>query len=302
MLIAPALTGWLVFVLWERVGLPPHGDRLDAPFPGAWQWFFAVWLPAMFPAFTLLHADLWRRAGRAPAGPARRARRWDRRSYVLLPLFAVLMLSWPALGAWRLPFAGFYLGTLFGKALLAVVTVYRQLEGDHPPRGLAVSLFLVAGLLYVFAGGYVVTALSTAGDEHIYLLNAHSLYADGDLDLRNNIQQRDYARFYWGRPSPATWNVPLLGFPTFLLPGYALATALVPSYPLAGRLAAVLAIAACAAGVGAQAYGLCRDLGAARTSAFWAWVVVALTPPVLVNSAHVYPELPAALLVVVGVR
>jgi hypothetical protein len=303
MLVAPALAGWLVFVLWDRVGLPPHGDPLDAPFPGLWRWFFAVWLPAMFPAFTLVHAHLWRRAGHAPPGAAWQAGRWDRRSYVLLPLFLALMLAWPALGAWRLSFAGFYLGTLFAKTLLAVVTVYRQLEDDRaPPRRLAVSLFLVAGLLYAFAGGYVVTALSTAGDEHVYLLNTHSLYADGDLDLRNNIERRDYARFYWGRPSPATWNVPLVGFPTFLLPGYALGTGLFPAYPLAGRLAAVLAIAACAAGVGAQAYRLCRDLGAARTSAFWAWVVVALTPPVLVNSAHVYPELPAALLLVVGVR
>src|SRR5262249_17881850 len=42
-------------------------------------------------------------------------------------------------------------------------------------------------------------------------------------------------------------------------------------------------------------YRLCRDLGASRPAAFWTWLVVAFTPPVLVHSGHVYPEIPAAL-------
>jgi hypothetical protein len=312
--LASAVSGTAIFLLWPGLGLPAHGEPLDAPFPGSWRGFFAVWLPALFPAFTLLHERLlrWSAARGLPEGPARRGRAWDRGSYVLLPLFVLLMVTWPAVGSWRLPFALFFVTVLAAKVLAVVLVGYRAwvaaagreeaeaAGGDPLPAGR--YLFWTAFLLYAFAGAYVATALSTAGDEHLYLLNAQSLYADRDLDLHNNVEQRDDARFYWGRRNPKVLTRPFLGFPALLLPGYALGSALLPGYPLGARLGAVLTIGACAALMGAQVYRLCRDLGASAMGSLWAWLVVALTPPVLVNSAHVYPELPAALLAVVGVR
>lgn len=308
--LASAGTGGLIDLLWAPLGLPPHGGPHDAPFPGLWRWFFAIWLPALFPAFTALHLLLLRAspAGEPSAAIARAAGRWDRWSYAFLPAFLLLMVAAGQVGRWRLPFAAFFIGVLFAKVLLAVVTLYRgvvlpdRAEGAADPPGLGLHLFLVALGLYGFLIPYVVTALSTAGDEHIYLLNTHSLYADGDLDIRNNVAQRDWERFYWGRPAPATWTQQFIGLPTLLLPGYALATAILPDYPLAGRLGATLTLALFAALLAWHVYGLCRDLGASRPAAFWAWVVVALTPPVLVNSSHIYPEIPAAFAAVAGVR
>ena len=55
-------------------------------------------------------------------------------------------------------------------------------------------LFWIAFLFYAFLTAYVVTALSTAGDEHLYLLDTQSLYADWDLDIRNNVAQRSRRR------------------------------------------------------------------------------------------------------------
>jgi hypothetical protein len=334
----------LIFFLWPRLGLPPRGLPLDAPFPGSWRWFFAVWLPAMFPAFTLFHERLfrWTDGRERPARAARRARAWDRASYALLPLFLLLMAAWRPIGAWRLPLAAFFVSVLFAKVLGVIIVAYQawvtgsesgsavedpaatvggetgpveaervtRHDGDArragdtyvDPLPAGACLFWIAFLLYAFLAAYVVTALSTTGDEHVYLLNTQSLYADRDLEIQNNVAQRDYARFYWGRASPEIWTHTFVGFPALLLPGYALGSALLPGYPLAGRFGATLTIGLCAALLGVQLYRLCRDLGASPVAAFWGWVVIALTPPVLVNSGHVYPELPAALAAVVGAR
>jgi hypothetical protein len=214
-----------------------------------------------------------------------------------------------ALGGWRWPLAAFYVGVLFAKSLVLVATLYRGVvaadAGDaarRSSRALGRALFLAALLPYGFLAPYVVTAVSAGGDEPLYLLNTASLAADGDMHMRNNVEQRAYASFFWGRPSPGAWTPEFVGLPLLLLPGYALGTSLFPHYPLAARLGATLTIALGAALLGVQVYRLCRDLGASRPAAFWAWLLVALTPPVLVHSGHVYPELPAALAAVVGVR
>jgi hypothetical protein len=90
--------------------------------------------------------------------------------------------------------------------------------------------------------------------------------------------------------------------PVLLLPGYATARALLSSYPLAGRLGATLTVAVCTALAGVVAYRLCRDLGCSRPASFWAWAALALTPPFLVASGHIYPEVPALLASLLSVR
>jgi hypothetical protein len=308
--LVSAVAGALVHLLWPVVGLPPRGEPLDAPFPGVWRWFFSVWLPVMFPVFTLAHEGLLQRchAEGLDEAPARRACRWDRWSYALLPAFLVGMTAWPLLerwGGWRWSLAAFYVAVLFGKVLTILIVGSRARvlpPGRADDRAVGAYLFGIPFALYVLSLAYVVTALSTAGDEHIYLLNTHSLYVDHDVYVGNNIAQRDYARFYWGRASPSAWHVSFVGFPAFLLPGYALGAALLPGYPPAGRLGATLTIAACGALLALHAYRLCRDVGASAPAAGWAWLLVAFTPPVLINAAHVYPELPAAALAVISVR
>ncbi len=308
---AAAGAGGLVYALWAPLGLGPDGAPLDAPFPGLWRWFFALWLPGLFVAFTAVHA--WLLVASGPGGPAaaaaRAAWRRDRASYALLPGVLLLMAGATALGGWRWPLAAFYVGVLVAKALGLVATLYRGVvaagaggEARRDPRALGRSLFLAAFLLYGFLVPYVVTAVSAGGDEPLYLLNTASLFTDGDVHIRNNVEQRAYASFYWGRPTPEAWTLEFVGFPLLLLPGYGLGASLLPGYPLAARLGATLTIALCAALLGVQVYRLCRDLGASPPAAFWAWLLVALTPPVVVHSGHVYPELPAALAAVVGVR
>jgi hypothetical protein len=285
--------GALTALAWGPLGLPLRGVAGDAPVAGAWRAFYALCLPGLFVGFTLLHAARGRGA------------RADRASYAVLLLFLVLMAVGRA--QWRWLLGGFFVAVLLGKVSLAVATIARSVDAaatrTGEPAGLRRHLFGIALLAYAALVPYVAIAVSTGGDEPIYLLNVESLFADADLDVANNVARGDADAFYWGpSPSAGMWERSFFGFPALLLPGYALARTLAPHAPLAGRIGAMLTIALCAALAASQAYALYRELGVSPRAALWAWLAVALTPPLLVHAGHVYPEIPAALLLVIGVR
>ena len=298
----------LTFGLWRALGLPPLGLSTDAPYPGLWRGFFALVPPMLFPAFTGVYALLARVAPPAAAPAVADGARWDRWSHLAVLLLPGWLVVWRAGPGWRLWLGAIFVTVLFAKTLLLVVTLYRAAFGRATPEDDAQALpraaaFLGAAALLLYAGlaPYVITAVSTAGDEPLYLMSAHSLLVDRDLDLANNTRQGDATGFYWARGQP--WVEQNLGrvFPALLLPGYGAARVLLPRYPLAGRLGATLLVALCTALAGTVAYRLCRDLGCSRPASFWAWTTLALTPPFLVASGHVYPEVPALLASLVGV-
>src|SRR3989304_2526209 len=66
------------------------------------------------------------------------------------------------------------------------------LRFSHP--GLAV--FLITLAVYAALVPWMVRVWQRTGDEPHYLLAAHSLAFDGDLDLANNYARRDYLSFY----------------------------------------------------------------------------------------------------------
>ena len=267
-------------------------------------------LPLLFPTFTAVHFRLARVVAPA-AGPAVAAvRRWDWRSHVVLALLPGLAPGVARHGpGWRLALGAFFVtaavrqdpaprrrrSTARGSIGPSPTTTRRSCR-ERPSFLGAAALLLYAGL-----APYVITAVSTAGDEPLYLMSTHSLLVDRDFVLENNTQQGDSAGIYWARGQPWAGQGGFLALPVLLLPGYGAARALLDGYPLAGRLGATLVIALCAALAGAVAYRLCRDLGCSRPASFWAWVTLALTPPFIVASGHVYPEVPAVLAGLLGV-
>src|SRR6185503_16367169 len=56
--------------------------------------------------------------------------------------------------------------------------------------------FLITLFVYVQLIPYLLYTWAITGDEPHYLLAAHSLVYDHDLDLANNYAQQDYASFY----------------------------------------------------------------------------------------------------------
>src|SRR5262245_34787123 len=180
-------TGIIVFGIWPILGLPDRGGPLDAPFPGAWRWVFAVALPALFPAYTAVHVWLARVAPPEGAATVAAASRWNRWSHAALPGFVAWMVAWRAMGGWRLALGAFLVTLLFAKTLCLALVLFRVAFGRSEPEDDARALpgaaaFLGATALPLYAGlaPYVATAVSTAGDEPLYLLSTHSLVADWD--------------------------------------------------------------------------------------------------------------------------
>src|SRR5215210_3495734 len=128
------------------------------------------------------------------------------------------------------------------------------------------------------------------GDEPHYLLAAHSIVHDGDVDVLDEYRERAYASFYpnklrpHGRETDGRLNEPHgLGFPALIAPAYA----------LGGTRAVELFVAALAALAVALAYRLALRV-APDPWALGAALAVGLSPPLLAYGTAVYPELAAS--------
>ncbi|HEX9636627.1 MAG TPA: hypothetical protein VGB99_03775 [Acidobacteriota bacterium] len=153
----------------------------------------------------------------------------------------------------------------------------------------------------LLASGTWVDLEAPVGDEAHYLLTAHSVALDGDLNLRPNNLRRDYRHFYPGRLQSrailrgAGVSVPSQGLllPLYLAPFYRAGFALGPRYALpAARLGLSLMFLAAIAVVAA---GLVR-LGLRAPRAWLGAAFGAATLPLWPFAYRVFPELLAALI------
>ncbi len=164
-----------------------------------------------------------------------------------------------------------------------------------------VAPFLLA--LAAYSAAFLVMRPDATGDEPHYLIAAQSIAFDGDLDLLNDYLSRERTlRAYDSFPlSPHAADYRDSGQ---LRPvrGIGMATLLAPAVALGGRTGARLLMVLIAALVADQLFRLLRDLGLRRRYGLLAWVAVALCYPMLVFSSQIYPELPAALLIIAVLR
>lgn len=160
-------------------------------------------------------------------------------------------------------------------------------------------LFLLCFGVYLSTIGLKAFGTSEfGGDEPHYLLAAHSLVHDGDLDVSDEYKNRAYRPFYpyvldqHGEPRAdgALLEPHGVGMPLLIAPAYAVGGARAVEAFLA-LLAALCALVI---------YQLARRV-VPDPWAGGATVAVFLSPPLLAYSTAVYPELPAALLLAVAV-
>lgn len=136
----------------------------------------------------------------------------------------------------------------------------------------------------------------TTGDEPHYLLAAHSLVHDGDLDLSNNYAQLDYLAFYFSRD--ITPQVRLDGAGRHILDHYqGLPWLIAPAYALGGRYGVLLFQALVAALLAGLTFKLAATVSRDERAAFVATLLVSLSPLPFFYQYLVYPELIGALLV-----
>ncbi len=174
-----------------------------------------------------------------------------------------------------------------------------------PLRRRVVLLFL--GSLLAFNAGSLIQisrGVTFSGDEPHYLIISHSLLHDGDFDLANNYEQRDYAGFMMfegktgahvvqgAKPgrlySFHSPGVAFLMFPFYvlssLIKGKALVFLLRLGMSLWGGFLAV------------QIYLYARSEWGKDGLARWLWFLTSFTAPVFFYSVHVYPEIVVAAL------
>ncbi len=165
----------------------------------------------------------------------------------------------------------------------------------------AAIMFVVLAAFYVLSIDIRASRSATiTGDEPFYLLTTQSLLQDGNLDLRQQYEQRSYTSFFdhpdglW-RQSVPTSDGRLLsphnpGLSVFVIPGFALAG-------LAGVQVQLLAIAALTF---ALAYVLIARLTGAALLTWLVTLAIGAGATPFVYATEVYPEVPAALAVVVS--
>ena len=216
---------------------------------------------------------------------------------VLLLLWAVPYLPWvsgrfPMLlalsGPLRWLVAGLAVGGCAWRALL--LAGLRWPTTSLPGRRAA---FVVSLAAFLGLGFYVKQAQGLGGDEPHYLVIAHSLLADRDLQIENNHTERHYLRFFGGALRPhflrrgrgdVIYSIHAPGLPALLL----------PSYAVGGHWGAIAMMCLLAALASRAVFDLAQAM-TSRSTALFTWAAVTFSIPFAVHSWMIYPEMAAAL-------
>jgi len=170
-----------------------------------------------------------------------------------------------------------------------------------------VAVFLVPFCIYtLLASGLIFPAHPFTGDEPHYLLITQSILHDGDINLFNNYESRDYFRYYSGALDPHAYegkkgagylfSKHLPGLAVILMPAYALGEA---AGIRDGRLfifAVRLTICLFTAFLSGIFFLMVNDVVKRRRASFLAWLIFSFLSPVIFYSHLLYPEVLAALI------
>lgn len=170
------------------------------------------------------------------------------------------------------------------------------------PGLMATAVFLIS--LVVFAWitpGFINKVLWPTGDEPYYLLIAHSLIHDRDLNLQNNFDNQDYFHYYPGELYPRHEAKTIYpGLYSKHAPGVSLLIA--PAYALADWKGAVYVYNIVGALLAANIYLLAYEVSRRHWAALLLWLTFSFTNPLMSYSFLIFPALVSALMTVYAYR
>lgn len=170
------------------------------------------------------------------------------------------------------------------------------------PRSSLFSLlvFLFSWLLYSLIPPYVMQTWKITGDEPHYLLAAHSLAHDGDLDLKNNYLDGDHRDFYFGFLDPHIKEQP--DGKWLLSHDVGLPVLIAPAYAWAGRLGVMRFFAFVGGVLAAQMFLLGWEVSGRWWGGALGWLAMAFSAPLSLYIFQIYPEVVGGLLVLWSLR
>lgn len=165
----------------------------------------------------------------------------------------------------------------------------------------ASAVFLLTWIIYAQIVPWIMQTWKITGDEPHYLLAAHSLVYDGDLDLKNNYLNGDHREFYSSgfldphvrEGADGKWLLAHdIGLPIIIAPAYA----------WGGRLGVMRFFAAVGALLAAQIFLLGWEASGRWWSGALAWAAMAFTSPLALYVFQIYPEMIGGLLMLWAAR
>ncbi|MBI3177551.1 MAG: hypothetical protein HYZ35_06140 [Chloroflexi bacterium] len=169
-----------------------------------------------------------------------------------------------------------------------------------PTTFFATLIFLLTWLVYAQILPYVMRTWNITGDEPHYLLAAHSLVHDGDLDLKNNYLNGDYRAFY---SVPLDLHVRQQPDGAWLLShDVGLPIAMAPAYAWGGRLGVMRFFALAGAALAAQLFLLGWETGGQWWAGALAALGLSLSAPLALYVFQIYPEMLGGLLLLWAMR
>jgi hypothetical protein len=162
-------------------------------------------------------------------------------------------------------------------------------------------VFFATFAVYAALVPWMVRVWQRTGDEPHYLLAAHSLAFDGDLDLHNNYASGDFLSFY-GDPRLTPHTRPGPGGQAVLTHNLGLSLLVAPAYRLGGLVGVEYFLAALGAFLAANVYLLGYEITYDWRAAAVGWIAVSFTPPLLWYVFLIYPEMVAGLCIIVALR
>ena len=271
----------LLATLLTAVGLIAGGfDAHVAPqIHGLWHGVTGVPSTERIAASLLAAAFVWWLGGRASVLP-------------FLWMGAGLLPLLPAgtgVGAAALFFSGFSMILLF--AVLTAIAA-RGLIPESATLDPAVA-GLIAFTFFVFVGRYLPGPAGPQGDEPHYLLIAESLLEDGDVDLKNQFDERAFSKFTSADLEPHTApRSPAGKLYAIHTPG--LSALIAPGYAAGGFAGARAVVSAILAAVVALLFFTTRSLFDARAANF-VFLLATFASPLPIYANSVFPDSAATL-------
>jgi hypothetical protein len=212
---------------------------------------------------------------------------------LLLAVAPVLVLV--LLGA-RLPGVAVWAGPPMAVLMLAGIVASLVAA---PPRWSAAAFLPVVALVYGVAAARVQAQVGPEGDEPHYLMVADSLLRDHDLSLEGDYAEGRYRPFHPGPLAPH-YRVRGRGGEIYSLHAVGLSLLVLPAYAVGGYAGASFFMALLAVALAGELRSLLRERGGAAADGV-AWVM-ALSPPLVHYAGLIFTEIPAALVVTLGLR